>query len=191
MAVQAWILKRQAKILGQQDQRLKQQADILAQALEMSRNDQRAWVGALGGVSLSEIREGIAPAGNATIKNSGKTPALHVETHVICRLQPQTEEFEAFYPPPEAQEPPRSRMVLQPQTEQQLPFRAASALTKEDIDDIISRTKILYIYGKVSYADVFRQCHCSTFAYRIRLFKTEEGKLTALGYILDTYNEAD
>jgi hypothetical protein len=58
------------------------------------------------------------------------------------------------------------------------------ATTKEDIDNIASGKIIYYLYGQITYADIFRNAHETTFCMYLKRDMTEFEHC-------DTYNDAN
>jgi len=175
-AFQVGIMSCQSRILGQQ-------TVILDRTIEMSRNDQRAWVGPLK-ASLPDIKKGSTAPITVTIRNSGKSPALGLEFAGSCVAQPSDKPFAPTYGP--SREPlPASRAVLPPDTELTVPLCTPAPLTEEEVKGIIESGKTaVYAYGKITYKDVFRRPHHTTFAY---LLNPSHSGWRAL----NAYNEMD
>jgi hypothetical protein len=93
--------------------------------------------------------------------NSGRTPALNFESLVVLRSLRKDEIFKAIYDPL----PPdwlHSVRVVQPG--EQVTLNANEyQLTQDQIDWVKNGSYVLYVYGKMSYDDVFRGHHRTTF----------------------------
>jgi hypothetical protein len=152
-------------------------------AEETFRDEQRAWVGALG-VTNVIIKEGAPPVFGVVVTNSGKTPALHVRFLTTGGSRMRGEQSNFAYPPlPKDQIV--SDFVLQPGSQYTLnsgiPEQSA---TKPQVDAITSGTTIFWIYGKVRYEDVSKRIHHTKFCF---LLATD----LKTGQPCSTYNEAD
>jgi hypothetical protein len=92
------------------------------------------------------------------------------------------EHFDPIFPPPQL---PRSIDVLQPNMQTTLIGTPRPvALTESDIAALKSGDAVIYIFGKLSYDDVFGRTHHTTFGVYIgRDLKTVN--------TCQTYNEAD
>jgi hypothetical protein len=175
----------------------KRQSTISLNAtIEQNRLDQRAWVGP---VQVEDTRTKDA-AGNAVfvtegsasqfivrIKNTGKTPAMNV-------LMQISDLISGGNPPPEFSEKmakyetegigPESRSVMQPQQETGFPTSGRIIYTHDLIEMVKSSKAKIWVYGKITYNDVFRRPHKTIFCMELspdleRLSQCKE------------YNEAD
>lgn len=135
----------------------------LYQTVEISRNDQRAWVGAVD-VSFPDVREGSALHATVLVTNSGRSPARNVEHDVCYNIGPAADLFTPTYARTEAAPP--SISVLQPGAQVRLPVYRAP-LTQQQAEDILSGQQTLYVFGRISYEDVFNTPHETTFGYSL------------------------
>jgi hypothetical protein len=135
-------------------------------AIEQNRLDQRAWVGDVR-VSSFELKAGETPTLFIIVRNSGKTPALDftdtITTSIVNRGQVPSI--------PQGQpQVPRIMDNLQPNAEMWLPVLPVPPLlniTEEQIRRFHNAESVIYILGKLSYKDVFRQNHITTFCMYI------------------------
>jgi len=138
---------------------------------EQSRLDQRAWVGATemnppsfkdGDITVY-IKEGEKNTSfGVNIVNSGKTPARKVKNKQKITAYPANAKFIPFYPPINERE--MSVSVIQPGMKSILYFGLFDdPLTKEQINSFREGENILYIYGEITYEDVFGKKHRTTF----------------------------
>jgi len=160
-------------------QSLRQSRAALEGTLTMSRNDQRAWVGAMR--PHGEIVADSPLKVTIILKNLGRTPALNVSYKARLHWQPFSEPFK---PHDLSTDSSTARGLLQPTEEVTLPLVEPKPLTKEEVGTIISREFTLYLYGEVSYDDVFAKHHRLKFAYHTT--PTLDGWQE-----VDAYNTAD
>jgi hypothetical protein len=114
--------------------------------------------------------------------NSGKTPAFDVETLItqdafIASIKPlfnlTREKFEV-----------RSASTLLPGTTVDLKAKPLEVVTAANINDIQTRKAVIYIWGSISYTDVFHVKHKTLFCSYLRP--------DLIGYSsCDRHNEAD
>jgi len=155
---------------------------ILAKTVEMSRNDQRAWVGAAD-MSTPEVQWGSRLKLSIPLSNSGRTPARHVKIEFDSSVNPRGKTFKADYRP-NADAGPQSVPVIQPGARHYINAVRVQPFTGEEESGIGSGEMLLVVYGRITYDDVFGRNHKTTFAYRW---------VPALSVwrALDTNNDAD
>jgi hypothetical protein len=157
-----------------------------------SRLDQRAWVGVIDMIPPSfkdgdiavYIKEGEKNTGfGVNIGNSGKTPARKVKNKQKITTYPANAKFIPFYPPFNERE--RSVSVIQPGMKSILYFPSFdNPLTKEPINSLRDGENILYLYGEITYEDVFGKKHRTTFCSYL-------DKTLSRTFQCQTYNYAD
>jgi hypothetical protein len=142
--------------------------------------DQRAWVGV-----ISIEPPNLKPRSDFFLSlhaiNSGHTPALNFQSLVVLHSLGKDEPFKAAYGPLPAGWT-RSNRVVQP-GEQVTINTNKYALTQEQVDWVTNGNYILYVYGKMSYDDVFGKHHHTTFCKMV----ISEALVEDCG----TYNTAD
>jgi cytoskeletal protein RodZ len=187
-------MKEQSKAMQSAAEAGKRQAVTSKIALEtsiqMSRNDQRAWVGPVDTTSVTYfdqsrkayVEEGLVTTLGVIITNSGKTPALEVTNLQRMDILPAAKRFVADYPG--AVTAP-STSVLQPGAKVLLKsLPSDKPIPKEFIDRFANGELILYFHGFITYKDIFAQSHKTTFcSYMGRDLKTMNA--------CETYNEAN
>lgn len=155
---------------------LVQSKRALDASIEISRSDQRAWVG------MTEIlpqwvdssnkpmflKEGSYYQVGVTIVNSGKTPALNVKPKI--RLLPFSSE-DKFYPDfGDLKE--QSDGVIEGQTvgviQPQGALKLISApsykkVRSSDLESLKNGSLVLFLYGEIQYEDIFGVAHQTTF----------------------------
>jgi hypothetical protein len=145
------------------------------QGHELTRNDQRAWVGVLKlqtpGKTAEMVKEGLPITVNAVWQNFGKGPALQTDCVTGMRIMRKGEEFDAIYEqqgsPKTIEEAsvPVSRAALWPG----VTYATGSVSmtpTDQEIAEIRLGDKILYFYGKATYNDTFGRPHWTHFCCR-------------------------
>ncbi len=157
------------------------QADkSLNATIQQFRLDQRAWVGVVS-IDPPDLKPKSEFFLSLHAMNSGHTPALNFQSLVVLHSLKKDEKFKAIYAPL----PPnwvRSNRVVQPGEQVTLNTNRYQ-LTQGQIDWIKNGTYILYVYGKMSYDDVFHEQHYTTFC---KIVISE-----ALVEDCGTYNTAD
>ena len=168
---QAGALKQQAKNsdrlalaaqlqAGASETMAKDATSSLQDSEKTFRDDQRAWVG-VGEVQVIELEEGKPFRLDITVSNSGKTPALYVESGTGRRLSPT----------PLLEVPtPRDLGALQFQRAVAIPPQGKYVLHVSDPEKSPSPTEMLksgaihiYEYGKITYEDVYGRVHSTEF----------------------------
>lgn len=138
----------------------KQSERSLGAALDQNKLDQRAWVGV---VSIDPPN--LAPRPDFFLSlhamNSGHTPALNFQSLVVLHSLKKDEPFKALYDPLPAGWI-RSNRVVQP-GEQVTLNTNKYMLTQDQVDSVRNGSYVLYVYGKMSYDDIFRERHHTTF----------------------------
>jgi hypothetical protein len=76
---------------------VKEAESALNASIEASRTDQRAWIGPGDAVTPQDLRVGGTPVFSVVMLNTGKTPALHIETSVIWKPTYPSEPFKPTY----------------------------------------------------------------------------------------------
>jgi len=151
---QTGIATRQAEVLDRQ-------TCILHATTELSRVQQRAWVGP---TDIATALKAEAPfQTDVTIKNAGQSPALRVENSGRTVVLKDKEPFDPYaYELPK----PFSRAVLLPGDVLRLPFYSPKRVpvTEKEIGGIITGTSVLYLIGEITYNDVFGRPHHTRFS---------------------------
>jgi len=144
--------------------------------------DQRAWVGMIHHADI-EFREGAKGKFGVILRNNGQTPALGLDTLMFVELVPQGSPPQFTYG---SGKPPTSRgaSVVQPGMEVVLQDPTDFPMTTEQIQAMKDGTKVMYIYGKLTYRDIFKAVHHGTFCIYV------EADLTTTKSC-DRYNEYD
>jgi hypothetical protein len=177
-----------AEAKAQNRKSLEQSRKALDRTIEISRTDQRAWVGPLK-VSAPELKAGVVPTVWITFQNSGKTPARSIRVKSVGRLFMPNERFWPDYTGRQDKLPP-SLGTLFPQAEARVPAHLPDALSQHGVDSIGNGTVVLYVYGRVTYEDAFGQPHWTTYA--IRYIPPQAGTTTLPAWRdADSYNTAN
>ena len=170
-------IRQAAEGMVQQDQRIadnaqkaleasnKQSRAALDESIATSREDQRAWVGVVEFGIPRNLATGQKPAFVAVATNTGKSPALNV---VVIITATPFRKGETFYPKttPLAGKP--AVMVLQPG----MRISIATSLgdtpyTERNISDLKSGETIMFVYGEITYDDVFGRKHRTHYCGRM------------------------
>lgn len=168
---------------------LEQSKRALDASIEVSRSDQRAWVGMTevapewrdaDGKPLF-IKEGAHYHVGVTIVNSGRTPALKVRSKMRLWSFPANNKFVPDYGNVTAQSvgvlPPQGKFIIT-----SLP--SLKIINTSDIASLKNGSQILYLYGQIEYEDIFgiqhRTTYCSTLAPTLDSF-----------LVHSTYNDAN
>lgn len=134
----------------------KSAADTAKAVIDLSRTDQRAWVGTVDNVPAAfkdasnnpvYIKEGVPVKLGVIIANSGKSPALNVKTNIRPNILPA---HVRFYPDYGGTPESFSSSTLQPQARATLFTTPSQPLTASDIDAIKSGKWVLYVFGKIT-----------------------------------------
>ena len=152
---------------------------LLDASIEQTRLDQRAWVGPIETI--------VPPIGSTDhygvlIVNTGKTPARKVFARISTKYIPTRSTFTATYIRNVGQP---SISVLQPNMRLQVMSLAYPQLINaREQAGIVSGDSTLYMYGIITYEDIFKKTRKTTFCLRMtRQMNRFEG--------CDTYNDAN
>ena len=173
-----------ARVTAEEDSRR-----ALDAAVNNSHQEQRAWVGAQSANITDPIETGKRIRFQVSFSNSGKTPARDMTSIAISSAFPTYAPFVPVYPPVFGI---KSHSVVQPGAGYLIandghtggltgPEETFSLL---DFEEVKMRKKIVYLYGKVEYSDVFHVQHESTFCFFL------ESDLKTLRNC-ETYNDAN
>jgi hypothetical protein len=146
----------------------KESADAAKSSADALTKSERAWLGPTRAEisGLLPIPPGPPIYFEVFIVNSGRTPALKVQTNIMARSFPIGTEFVAEYPPSLNALPHYGgSAVVQPRMEIFLRTQPTPPITQEMIDALRSSQIVFYIYGKIDYEDVFERSHHTTFCY--------------------------
>jgi hypothetical protein len=155
------------------------QADkAFAAAVAQFRLDQRAWVGVVS-MDPPDLKPKSEFFLTLHVVNSGHTPALNFHSETVLHSLAKEEVFKPVYGA--VLEIP-SRGVIQPGEVIHL-LTNKFPITQPQIDWVRNGRYILYVYGRMSYDDVFKVTHHTTFCKEI----LSESQVKTCG----TYNTAD
>ena len=178
------------RIANSIEKTLEQSKKSLDASIEMARRDQRAWIGPIEVTPAWRdaannpifIKEGASAVFGVVIVNSGKSPALKVKSKIKFITLPADREFAPNYDKLQSQS---SVVVIQPQMRLTVPTALSSkAVTASDINIIKNGGAILYLFGEITYEDVFKIPHLTTFC--MALAPTLDGFIAH-----KTYNDAN
>jgi hypothetical protein len=145
------------------------------------RLDQRAWVGPIA-ASIVTLKEGTNTNVKIEFKNSGKTPAIKLENRVGLVAYRSDTKFVPRYDLPRVTIQD-SISVVQPSEQFLINAESHGVATERIIADIKNETIIYYIFGVLTYEDIFHQPHYTHFCFYVA---TSLKELTNCS----TYNDA-
>jgi hypothetical protein len=166
----------------------KQAIGALNASIAASRLDQRAWICQTAvlppvfrdGNRSVYLKDGEQTSLSTGIVNSGKTPARNVMQENSYRTLPFGVAFSPRYPGGGS----RRVGVILPGVPFQLATPVTERVTSAQVNTYVTGANVLYLYGRISYDDIFGQAHETTYCmYLLR-------DLTAFTDC-DTYNEAN
>lgn len=133
-------------------------AEVAGRALQL---DHRAWVG-VATFAPPNLQPGSTVTFTVQLLNSGRSPALNVKAHTSYRLLSARGSFTPIYRKRKDNLRP-SLVVIQPGVSMALPGSIDGPLSAADVEAVRTGKKVLYIFGRIEYTDVFRTEHHSTF----------------------------
>jgi len=147
--------------------------------------DQRAWVGPIQVSQPPEFKVDPDLRGYVVITNTGKSPALSEEHTISEMAMPRKMKFAPQYGKNES--PITGKSAMQPNAWYKVPVWANPPISGDFVKWINSGDLRLYLFGTITYLDIFQQRHRTTFCY---WFDTSDKSRPAFS-TCDTYNEAD
>ena len=167
---------------------VEQNKKVLDASIEIARRDQRAWIGPVQVVPAWRdptnkpiyIKDGFPAKFEVVITNSGKSPARKVRTLIKFDTIPADRKFSPNYGLLQKQ----SVVIIQPQQRFRMPTPPSQPVSASDIDTIENGKAILYLFGKITYEDIFKTQHSTTFC--MTLAPSLDSFVAC-----DAYNEAD
>ncbi len=154
----------EAKRVADQSARLAQSS--LRANIGIARRDQRAWVGvtkvSAGRVSNNAgflVVNEVETTLEATVANTGKSPALHVRNVFRMELLPAGE---SLHPDYSISQKEQSDTVIQP-TMFIFPTATFRAMMPAEVDSLRAGHTRLYFYGRLTYNDTFGRSHKTEF----------------------------
>jgi len=144
---------------------LRSMQDSVEPARRNMQIDQRAWLGVTEVAVAPQLREGVMFNPTAYAANSGKTPALNVTQIAGWKKVPAGEQIDCAYEVSTSK--PINEGVIQPNAKRELSPAFSGALSKEVADELTSGRFRFYMFGKITYDDIFRSRHETTFCMRL------------------------
>ena len=139
----------------------RQSAAVLRESTEASHLDQRAWVGAIAFPEPKTLDVGQKATFGAELTNTGKTPALNIQSKMMAWPFLKSVEFMPHWEPAPGKP---SITVLQPGMHITLWTGPQSAPgTEIAISRLKSGEEIFYVYGETTYDDIFGKHHHTHF----------------------------
>lgn len=180
-------MRRATKAAEDSANAAKRAADTANQSMQL---DQRAWVGPVeaalppyddGGRKVY-IKIGEKPKFSFVLANSGKTPALKLTFKITNHVYRSTEPFVPYYETPKTK---TTVGTLFPGGRMSIPTLETPGVAERfHVTSFASGEYIDYVYGEISYEDIFGQPHKTEFCTYV------DQTLTQL-FSCATYNYAD
>jgi hypothetical protein len=139
--------------------------------IEMSRIDQRAWVG-VDGVACYRFEKGKPFPVSVVIKNTGKTPALKCIVKPYMDYDAPDLNIETFIKSDDFVT--KSKIVANdlgndamfPNTDRHtIPMQLPLIPTDFMVNNIMKNIDCIYVFGNITYDDIFGAIHSTTFCY--------------------------
>ena len=147
---------------------LEQSKKTLERTIEMSWDQQRAWVGAVR--PHGEAKEGFPLNVTVTFKNYGLSPAMNLKQSVTLTIQPPGRRVAARRSDPTVYD---SCSALPPGEEVYVTATWPGLLTKADVDAIrLGKVLTVFVYGRADYDDSFGRPHHTLYEYRLEATRT-------------------
>jgi hypothetical protein len=168
ICIQVWIyncqLKEMQKSTKAATKAAKAADDSVILARENSHLDQRAWV-FIQPITSDKPEEGKKFRFHVTVKNSGKTFAKNVNVSAMSDLVEKSSEPLVTYMTTAIERHIPENLLLSPNGEGSSWFESPNVqpFTQEQVAQIESGDKTLFIVGKISYLDIFNCQHWTTF----------------------------
>jgi hypothetical protein len=145
--------------------------------------DQRARVGASGTI-YRNFSAGSQGTFGFVVVNSGRTPALGVQSSTATRAFPRGSKFSPIYAEPLSKQ--ESKGVFHPGVPFEITTKSPGTrgFTQAEIDNFKRGEIVMYLYAEITYQDIFKRSHYT----RLCVFM-EQDLLTTKG--CDTYNDAN
>ncbi len=129
-------------------------------AIKQNQLDQRAWVTADGITSNFQLSKPLTI--DVLIKNTGKTPAMHLSGYVNFDVVVRGKR-----PRFSVTQPPEARAILAPNSTSHIKLNPApdKVIQQIDVDRVQSTIATIYAFGTLSYDDVFSRPHWTNFCF--------------------------
>ncbi|NIM06292.1 MAG: hypothetical protein GTO55_07895 [Armatimonadetes bacterium] len=163
-AVIAFAALLQVVVLWRQSSILRQQATILEKTIEMSINDQRAWVKPVI-TNVPVIEQGVVPRVDGKVTNHGKTPATNLQKKSTYAVFAEGQHPEPQYKITDPIEP--SSSTLFPGEELEFCAEYDRPLTPEEVRVIKNDTRPLHLFVEITYKDSFGRPRRTTLGQRL------------------------
>jgi len=136
----------------------------LGRSVEVSRTAQRAWIGVVPPTIKMDLRVGSSCPATFTLRNFGKSPAFTVEALAKAIPGGKIPPFEPLVS--KKGDIPPSRVTLYPDSQMNLKPATEEPMSKQLLTDIESGAQILYVYGTITYEDIWERPRTTDFGYR-------------------------
>jgi hypothetical protein len=157
------IIEADKRIATAMEGNLAQSIRSLDASIELSRSDQRAWVGMVG-IDVNKAVQDSPFSYAVSIQNTGKTPALNVHILTTSKGVPKGQTPQFTYELPS--NAPVAATTIQPSMRVKMggtPDSLSRPLTTDQFQSLKSGAAVMYIYGKIDYEDVFKGLHHTQF----------------------------
>jgi len=144
-----------------QTRNLQTQTDLLSRAIQLTQNEQRAW---LGVTAIRANWDVLPPIITLVLTNRGNSPALKVRHEVRLITKPLDDPFCCDDVANAELIPKGSTTTILPGESYNIGPGITDDRGKEVIEALQSGDRAVYIFGWVEYQDVFEKCHRTTFA---------------------------
>lgn len=137
-------------------------ADLVKRSERASKTDLRAYIGApIIALNRTDPKR---PQAQAVIRNFGKTPSYRVANRIGLELVDYpSDPIEFGAQDPDLME--RSKPMIWPGQDYVCGQAMDGVLTDSDLEELTNGTKIIYIYGHISYEDIFGDKHETWYNY--------------------------
>lgn len=156
---------KQAKSM---EEMLIQNREAFIQTREISRDDQRAWIG------INDIRINLMEVGKplkfeADLKNTGKTVALNCKTEILLAYFPGPFDLKKLNEIKEMKNRiPGDPFALFPGIPKRLTLEGSTIVKEEIINSIKSNTYSVCCLGEIYYSDIYLRSHVTEFCMLYR-----------------------
>jgi len=145
-------------------------------SIEISRNDQRAWVGTKA-FAVKTLKENEPLYVEVTITNTGRTPGFIRSQCSTVYASYSAIDVDKFARSTERSCPPtESTGTLFPGEEYFIPIYTTKSLSKSDVVAAKSETLFIYAFGEITYSDVFERSHKTDWC---GVYSPKENRFTA------------
>ena len=150
--VQIWIL----------EESVQQSRDALNASIEMSHNDQRAWI-AIESMAITLLEAGQPLKTEIKIINTGKTIALDLDHPGRVQTNVGRLDVEAFIRSNSLVSEAAKGVVLFQNIDATIPAQTSVPLSAEQVQAIKEGRMFVYLFGDIHYKDIFDKAHTTQY----------------------------